>query len=348
MGCAAFVGSGRVGASHIVEYDSQPMVARDRKYGLIAASGESMVRIRPAVFVVVCCFCFAARVWCEEPQKVTVCQIQKDPAAFNHKLIEVEGFVSSDFEDFTLFDPSCRSRPAIWLEYGGKSDSGTMFCCGTTPNGHHPQDLVVEGISIPLVENDAFKQFDKEVRAPYRSGNYGSVVHATFVGHFFAGTKQPFRHLDWGGYGHMGCCTLFAIQEILSVSPQDRSDLDYGASPDEPRWWWRLLTPMFPGNSVVEDQRQADLGPRAWAFNDPKRVASEAIRALAKIGGPEPLKLKATIRYPGRIDFEWHKKGTKSRYMVVVSRPYYLSFFAQDPKMVAWVVIVAYESPTVE
>jgi len=30
--------------------------------------------------------------------------------------------------------------------------------------------------------------------------------------------------------------------------------------------------------------------------------------------------------------------------MVVVSRPYLLSFYALDPKRVAWVVIAAYES----
>jgi hypothetical protein len=290
-------------------------------------------------------FCSSTLSFCEEPQKVSVCQLQKDPPAYNHKLIEVESFVSSDFEDFTLFDPTCRSSLGIWLQYGGKSDSGTMFCCGTTPNSRHPQDLVVENISISLIENDSFKQFDKEVRAPYRSGKYGSVVHATIVGRFFAGTKQTFRRSEWGGYGHMGCCTLLAIQEIKSLGPQDRNDLDCGASPDEPSWSWEFLTPIFPGSSVVEDQRQADLGPRVWAFDDPKRVASEALRAFANIELPEQLKLKATVRYPGRIDYEWYKKGTKIRNMVVVSRPNFLSYYAQDPKRVAWVVIAAFGSP---
>src|SRR5271157_920765 len=75
--------------------------------------------------------------WCEEPEMVTVCKLKDDPALYNHKLIEVEGFVSSDFEDFTLFDPTCRSFPDVWLQYGGKTDSGTMYCCGTTPNSRH-------------------------------------------------------------------------------------------------------------------------------------------------------------------------------------------------------------------
>jgi hypothetical protein len=32
----------------------------------------------------------------------------------------------------------------------------------------------------------------------------------------------------------MGCCSLLAIQEIKSVSSQDRDDLDYGAFADQP------------------------------------------------------------------------------------------------------------------
>jgi hypothetical protein len=30
--------------------------------------------------------------------------------------------------------------------------------------------------------------------------------------------------------------------------------------------------------------------------------------------------------------------------MVVVSRPYWLSFYAHDPSRVAWIAVIAYES----
>ena len=294
-------------------------------------------------FVLILCFSGAAK--CQEPEKVIVCQLKNDPPAYNHKLIEVEGFVSSDVEDFTLFDPTCRSNLDVWLEYGGKTNSNTMFCCGSTPNTKHPQDLTVEGISIPLVDNQEFKEFDRQTRQPYRSDSKGNVLHTTIIGRFFAGEKQAFRNGAWGGYGHMGCCSLLAIQEIKSVTPQVRDDLDYSASPDEPEWWWEFLTPVFPGNSVVEDQKQADQGAREWAFKDPYRVASDAIKVLAKIEEPGELKLKATQQNPGRIDYEWRLTRKSSRYMVVVSRPFFLSFYAHDPKKVAWVVVAAYGSP---
>src|SRR5215471_3972788 len=85
-----------------------------------------------------------------QPATVTICQLKSDPAAYNHKLVEVTGFVSHAFEDFTVFDPTCPSWPGIWLEYGGMRKSGTMYCCGVTADRHRPKELKVEDISIPL------------------------------------------------------------------------------------------------------------------------------------------------------------------------------------------------------
>jgi hypothetical protein len=54
------------------------------------------------------------------------------PPAYNQKLVEVTAFVAHALEDFTLFDPTCSSWPGVWLEYGGKAESETMYCCGVT------------------------------------------------------------------------------------------------------------------------------------------------------------------------------------------------------------------------
>jgi hypothetical protein len=42
--------------------------------------------------------------------------------------------------------------------------------------------------------------------------------------------------------------------------------------------------------------------------------------------------------------YEWTPAGKAETYMVVVSRPYLLSFYALDRKRVAWVVSAAYLS----
>ena len=163
--------------------------------------------------LLLCILCSVGAALCEEqPESVTVCQLKNDPPAFNHKLVEVTAFVSHDFEDFTVFDPNCSSWPEVWLEYGGKVRSGTMYCCGVTADRNSPQQMVVENIPIPLVENDQFREFDRQIQPPFRSGRHGSIVHVTVVGRFFAGERQRFsKGNPWGGYGHMGCCTQMVL-----------------------------------------------------------------------------------------------------------------------------------------
>src|SRR5260370_8423474 len=93
------------------------------------------------------------------PERVTICQLKSDPAKYNHKLIEVTGFISHGFEDFGLFDPMCEAKGNIWLDYGGTKASDTMYCCGVAPSHTIPQNVSVDGKTIPLVHNDPFTTF---------------------------------------------------------------------------------------------------------------------------------------------------------------------------------------------
>jgi len=293
--------------------------------------------------------CAAISGSCEEPMNATVCQLKNDPPAYNHKLVEISGFVSHAFEDFTVFDPTCRSWPPVWLEYGGTSKSGTMYCCGETRDRHRLKELVVEDIPIPLLKNEQFEQFDKAIQPPFRSGQYGAIVHATLVGRFFAGKQlQYFKGNPWGGYGHMGCCTLLAIQEIKSADTENRSGLDYGAAAEQPNiekvgCGYSDLLPIEP-TGALQWQQEADSGKRDWAFYDPQRVASDTLTTLTKIDSASLTNMRLTHETQGRKVYEWKAAGKRETYMVVVSRPYWLSFHSHDPKRVAWTAIAAYES----
>ncbi len=294
--------------------------------------------------------CVGASGLCEEPLKATVCQLKNDPPTYNHKLVEISGFVSHAFEDFTLFDPACPSWPGIWLEYGGTSKSGTMYCCGVTADRHRPKQLVIDHISIPLLNNDEFQQFDKAMQPPFRSGRHGAIVHATLIGTFFAGKQiQYFKGKPWGGYGHMGCCTLLAIQEIKSADTKNRSDLDYGASADQPDisqkdCGYTDLSPREQTVGLMQWQQEADSGKHDWAFDDPQRVASESLTTLAQIDGASLENIRLTRSGQGRKVYEVKPPGKLVTYMVVVSRPYWLSFYSHDPQRVAWAVLAVYES----
>ena len=197
----------------------------------------------------------------EELVRVSLCDLKKDPAAYNHQLIEITGFVSHGFEDFTLFDPVCSDWPAVWIEYGGTAASGTMYCCGVTSARSRPKPLVVEQIRIDLVPDASFQRFDKLIqRGP------DAVARATLVGRFFSGEKQTSAGKDfWGGYGHMGCCSLFVIQQVVSVDPQDSTELDYRVWADQPNedrvgCGYTYLTEITPFEDGLKAQARAESG----------------------------------------------------------------------------------------
>jgi len=242
-----------------------------------------------------------------------------------------------------MFDPICPSSPAVWLEYGGKVKSGTVYCCGVTATRDRPEQLVVENIPVPLIDDAYFRKLDELIKS-----SDGSIVHATIVGRFFAG--KPLQLIEGArGYGHMGCCTLLAIQQVLSVDPHERDDLDYGSSIDRPRLdkvgcGYRDLAPLQSFAELMDVQRRAELGEQAWVFDDPKRVATEFLTHFANVDQKSVIELREKHKAPGRFVYEWSPRKTRKAYMIVVSRPYWLSFYSKDSRKVACVVGAAYES----
>ena len=95
---------------------------------------------------------------------------------------------------------------------------------------------------------------------------------------------------------------------------------------------------------LIKDQKEAELGSREWAFTDPQRVATEALAGLLKLDPSSITEIRQTRKAQGRFVYEWKPVQRKTTYMVVVSRPYFLSFYAPDAKKIVWVVTAAYES----
>ena len=288
----------------------------------------------------------------QEARNVSVCDIAKDPATFNHQLIRVTAFVSHAFEDFTLADPSCGAESRnfhIWLMYGSKTQSNTVYCCpGEGGAGPRSKPLSVEDIPIPLVSDSTFADFTELLRK-----EHDTTVRATLVGRFFAGEKETIREsTDWRGYGHMGCCSLLAIQRVEAFEPHTRTDLDYTA---DAGWYepggcsdggmrnLRQVSLSFGDHiqQTIAEQRFADGGERAWAFVDPKRVAIESLRVRPDQKMPVLQQIRSTS---SRQVFRW--KHGKNATIIVVIRPYWLSYFAKG-NAVAWVsaTIIEAECP---
>jgi len=160
----------------------------------------------------------------ETPIRTTLCLIRRDPAAFEHKLVEVTATASHGFQNSGLSDPACpwaQDRgTAFWFEYGGLVTTGTRYSEGTAAPSR-PVPLTVDGIVIPLMEDEPFRLFDKRLHDPYPNRGGIVSVDATVIARVFA------RRMDdrlsgirfWGGYGHLGCCVLLAVQQIVAVGP---------------------------------------------------------------------------------------------------------------------------------
>jgi hypothetical protein len=94
---------------------------------------------------------------------------------------------------------------------------------------------------------------------------------------------------------------------------------------------------------LIKAEHRAESVQEDWAFDHPKRVAGDTLERLAVVRGPIT-GLKQKRKAQDRIVYEWKPAHTRAVYMVVVTRPYWLSFYARDPRHVAWVVAAAYES----
>jgi hypothetical protein len=159
------------------------------------------------------------------PPAVSICEIAGNPAAYNHELIETTALISHDFEDFTLFDPRCRSSEvSIWAEYGGRANSGTIYCCNESAARTRDKPLVIENVPTTLLEDENFKVLDGLVQ---RKGPV--LLRATLRGRYFSGEKQKFPGgTRWAGYGHFGFHSLFVIEQVISVKELPRRPSNAG------------------------------------------------------------------------------------------------------------------------
>lgn len=278
------------------------------------------------------------------PRDVTFCELASNPAAFDRAHVRLTAFVNFTFEDFVVWDPTCRWTKAgsgLWVTYGGKVNSGAVYCCPGEPDRRtHP-------VPEPVVEDRTLKEF-RSLLINARD----TVARATLVGTVLVAMEgrdaDPSR---LSGYGHLGCCSLFVIERVESFDPHTRKDLDYsslfsglnlgrvppcagygGVENDVTNANGDALGPPFDGGEpFIREQAAADAGERPWLFTDPERVAIEAAR---EVHGAAVTSLKRVKSTQAQQVFEWpHDQRVTT---VVVARPYWLSLYAKSFR-VAWV-----------
>jgi len=155
-----------------------------------------------------------------KPEAVTFCALRKNPKVWDHKFIRVTGYVTHGYEESSIVDPACgdyRDGSEVWMEYGGRIGSETMYFGPISPRNRE-NNLVVEGISLSLLNDAQLQKLDGMLQSMQYSRGV-VVVRATVEGHFFSGRpSKDGNNTTFGGFGHFACCTLFVIEKVDSVS----------------------------------------------------------------------------------------------------------------------------------
>ena len=157
----------------------------------------------------------------------TPCQLQSFAQELDGKEVTVRAGLRVGFEDSSFVSDCGAEWLNIWVTFGGDVDTPTVYCCGDhdRPTGSTP---TVENVRLPLRKDDSFKEFMRLLDAqlplaptgvPCFYDCYLYRVTATFKGHFFRGSRTvlPDGRVHYMGYGHLGCCSLFVIQEVSDI-----------------------------------------------------------------------------------------------------------------------------------
>lgn len=168
----------------------------------------------------------------ELPVHVTVCQLEKDPKAYDRKLIEVYGRIYTSKFDF-IIDAKCQphSQAAVWLDIGGDVESPAKYWdIGNFFPKQPGVDVQVGGVTVPLVHDVLLDEFVNDVGATRFQKPNGDgcgaeclfyEVRATLRGRFFSGTK--------GGFGMEHCCHLLVVEKVVNLSSR-RTSVPAGAT----------------------------------------------------------------------------------------------------------------------
>lgn len=162
---------------------------------------------------------FASVAAAQSPRPVSFCDVAHNPPAYNKQQLQMPVSFSIGFEDFSIYDPSCKSKQGVWVAFGGDVPGLTP----STVNDNNRKSgsiLTIDGVQYPLTKDAEFRKLYALLAAKHGAQQMYRPS-ATVTGVFLAGPQM--RKLtdggtDYAGYGHLGCCSLFIITSVTHVS----------------------------------------------------------------------------------------------------------------------------------
>lgn len=166
----------------------------------------------------------------------TVCEVLKNPQAFNGKTVRIKGTVVADFAQFVIKGEGCGQKVnGIWLSYpeGTKGKAGPAAVLEYQAARNFTGTLAnAERTPVQLDKSKDFKQFDSLLSAQYKStgiclGCAKNVVNATLVGRLDGVASAGLRRdkagkiLSVSGFGNLNAYSArLVLQSVADVAAQ--------------------------------------------------------------------------------------------------------------------------------
>ncbi|HEX8713566.1 MAG TPA: hypothetical protein VF730_16945 [Terracidiphilus sp.] len=171
----------------------------------------------------------------------TVCDVLKNPASFNGKIVRIKGTASAGFDQFILRGPSCGQQvDGVWLAYpeGTKGKAGPDAMLEIQPAHNFAGKYTApDRTPVKLVKDKEFKQFDSLLSEVHNKGPYTCLgcrryqVDATLVGRLDGIADATVQRdsagkiTGFGGFGNMNAYPArLVIQSVSDVAPKE---IDY-------------------------------------------------------------------------------------------------------------------------
>jgi hypothetical protein len=170
----------------------------------------------------------------------TVCDVLKNPAAFNNKIVQIKGTVAAGFDSFILQGPDCgKSVDAIWLQYpdGTKAKSGPAAMVVLQPAQNFAGKVAPAPARTPVTLDASkdFKHFDSALASQMKGddmclGCSKNMVEATLTGRIDA--VEPIQQRDASGkitaLAGFGNLNLYPVRLVIqSVSNVVEHPIDF-------------------------------------------------------------------------------------------------------------------------
>jgi len=223
----------------------------------------------------------------------TVCDILKNPASFNGKIVRIKATVAASFDRFALEGDGCNQHVSgIWLSYpdGTKGKAGPVALVEMQPAQNFAGTIdATQRTPVTLDKGKDFKQFDSLLSLQFKEnsmclGCTKVKVTATLTGRLDGVAQAAITRdgsgkiVSWTGFGNMNAYSArLVLQSVVDITAQE---IDYSRAAAQTKSDSTSETTLSEADAITAGHNAAK------AFGPGNAAGDQVERAAAAFGKP--------------------------------------------------------------